>query len=289
MRGVAPIVQGVAMMLRIDAHQYFWRYTPDTHAGIDASMAAFKRDFLPRDLEPLLAAAGFDGSVAVAAQQNVTETDWLLTLADEYPFIRGVVGWVDLCAPDVAEELQRLATHPRLRGIRHVVLDGADAGALMRPDLRRGVSALAQFDLACDILVDPPQMAAATELAQTFPAQRFVLDDLGKPPIASGEIIPWARGIAAVSRNTNVYCKLSGLATAAGAHPSPDLDFTPYLDTAMQWFGPERSMIGSDWPRSTLAGSYGDAVGVVARYVERLSPRDQDAILGGTAQRVYRL
>lgn len=287
--GVAPIVQGVAMTLRIDAHQYFWRYTPKTHAGIDASMAALKRDFLPRDLEPLLAARGFDGSVAVAARQNATETDWLLALADEYPFIRGVVGWVDLCAPDVADELRRLAAHPRLRGIRHVGPGDADAGTLMRPDFRRGVSALAQFGLACDILVEPPQMAAATELAQTFPAQRFVLDDLGKPPIASGEIIPWARGIAAVSRNTNVYCKLSGWATAAGAHASPDLDFTPYLDTAMQWFGPERSMIGSDWPMCTLAGSYDDAVGVVARYMERLPAREQDAILGGTAERVYRL
>jgi L-fuconolactonase len=133
------------MSLRIDAHQHFWRYRPETHAWITDSMSQLKHDFLPRDLEPQLAAAGFDGCVAVQAQQNVGETEWLLQLADEHAFIRGVVGWVDLCAANVAEELRRLSAHPRLRGVRHLVQDEADDRFVLRSDFRRGMAALEQF------------------------------------------------------------------------------------------------------------------------------------------------
>jgi L-fuconolactonase len=277
------------MALRIDAHQHFWRYALATHPWIDDSMGALKRDFLPEDLAPLLRDAGLDGCIAVQAAQDVAETEWLLRLAGEHPFVRGVVGWVDLCAPDVAEQLGRLAANPALRGIRHLVQDEPDDGFMLRPGFMRGIAALARFDLAYDILIYPRQMPAAVELAQAFPQQRFVLDHLGKPRIRDGELDAWARGIAALSRNRNVSCKLSGMVTEADWQAwSPD-DFTPYLDVAMDWFGPERLMIGSDWPVCTLAGAYGDVIGIVSRYIERLPPEDREAITGGTAARVYGL
>jgi L-fuconolactonase len=277
------------MTARIDAHQHFWRYAAATHAWIDDSMAALKRDFLPADIEPHLPAAGLDGCVAVQAQQSVEETRWLLALSDEHPFVRGVVGWVDLCAPGVEDELRRLASHPKLKGIRHIVQDEPDDRFVLRAEFMRGIAALAAFDLAYDILVYPRQMPAAIELAAAFPQQRFVLDHLGKPPIGAGEIDAWARGIAALSRNRNVSCKLSGMVTEADwQHWSP-AGFTPYLDVAMDWFGPDRLMIGSDWPVCTLAASYSDVVDIVQHYIEHLSPEDQSAITGGTAERFYRL
>ena len=279
----------MSMTSRIDAHQHFWRYAPDTHPWIDSSMPALKRDFLPADLEPLLRAAGFDGCIAVQARQDVAETEWLLALADEHAFIRGVVGWVDLCAPDVDAQLALLAARPKLRGIRHIAQDEPDDRFLLRPDFMRGIAALAQFDLAYDILIYPRQLRAAAELAAAFPKQRFVLDHLGKPPIRGGEIDAWARGIAALSRNRNVYCKLSGLVTEADWREwSPD-DFAPYLDIAMQWFAPERLMFGSDWPVCTLAGSYPDVTAIVTRYLDRLAPEARDMILGETAIDFYHL
>ncbi len=277
------------MAPRIDAHQHFWLYAPDTHAWIDDSMQALRRDFLPEDLAPLLLAAGFDGCIAVQAQQNIAETEWLLRLAGEHDFIRGVVGWVDLCASDVEDQLRRLTEHPKLRGIRHIVQDEADDRFMLRPDFLRGIDALAQFDLAYDILVYPRQLPAAVELAAMFPEQRFVLDHLGKPPIRSGETHAWARGIAALSRNHNVYCKLSGLVTEADWQANIATDFTPYLDVAFDWFPPERLMIGSDWPVSTLAAPYAETLAIVEEYVAGLGDAVVAAIGGETAARVYRL
>jgi L-fuconolactonase len=275
--------------MSIDAHQHFWRYALDTHGWIDESMSALKRDFLPADLAPLLREARFDGCMAIQAEQSVAETEWLLQLAGEHDFIRGVVGWVDLCAPDVGDQLRRLSANGKLRGVRHIVQDEPDDRFMLRPDFMRGIAALAEFDLAYDILVYLRQMPAAVELARAFPHQRFVLDHLGKPRIRDGEPDGWARGIAALSRNRNVSAKLSGLVTEADWRAwSPD-DFAPYLDVAMDWFGPERLMIGSDWPVCTLAGSYADVVGVVQRYIARLAPEQRDEIIGGTAERVYGL
>ncbi|HUI25384.1 MAG TPA: amidohydrolase family protein, partial [Candidatus Kryptonia bacterium] len=201
--------------MRIDAHQHFWRYRSDTHAWITDSMARLKHDFLPSDLQPPLTNCGFDGSVAVQAQQNVAETEWLLQLADAHPFIRGVVGWVDLCALDVADCLRRLAQHPRFRGVRHIVQDEPDDRFMLRPDFQRGIAALAQFDLTYDILVYARQLPAAIELATAFPAQRFVLDHIGKPDIRARRIDDWRPDLARLAALPNVWCKLSGMVTEA--------------------------------------------------------------------------
>jgi L-fucono-1,5-lactonase len=274
---------------RIDAHQHFWSYSAESHGWIDDSMAALRRDFLPADLEPLLREGGFDGCVAVQAEQDVAETEWLLALADEHEYIRGVVGWVDLRSDGVQGQLAHLKQRPKFKGVRHVVQSEPDDRFMLRPDFMRGIAALAEFDLAYDILVYPRQLAAATELAAAFPDQRFVLDHIGKPPIRDGEIDAWARGIAALTRNRNVHCKLSGMVTEAAWSDWSADDFTPYIDVIFDWFGPERVMIGSDWPVCTLGGSYADVLGIALRRVAQLSLSDQDAVMGGNAVRFYRL
>ncbi len=275
--------------MKIDAHQHFWRYAPETHAWIDESMTAIQRDFLPADLEPLLRAEGFEGCIAVQARQSVEETEWLLSLADAHPFIRGVVGWVALCAADVADDLGRVAAHPKLRGVRHIVQDEPDDRFMLQPAFLRGIDALSRFGLTYDILIYARQLPAAVELVKAFPEQRFVLDHIGKPDVRAGALDPWARGIAALSRNRNVWCKLSGLVTETDWSRWSGDEFTPYLDVIFDWFGPDRLMIGSDWPVCLLAGAYGDVNSIVGSYVERRFPSYADAVAGGTAAAFYQL
>ena len=274
--------------MRIDAHQHFWRYSPDTHAWIDDSMAALRRDFLPHDLEPLLRAAGFDGCIAVQATQDVAETEWLLALADEHALIRGVVGWVDLCAPDVRAQIARIASHPRLSGVRHVVQDEPD-GFMLRDDFRRGIAALAEFDLAYDILIYARQLPEALRLVEAFPSQRFVIDHIAKPSIRTHEIDAWRRDITAIARRPNVYCKLSGMVTEADWRAWTAEDLAPYIDAALDAFGPDRLMIGSDWPVCTLAAPYATVMEVATARIAAHSPHALDVTLGATAANFYHL
>lgn len=275
--------------MRIDAHQHFWRYSLQTHGWIDDSMSVLKRDFLPDDLAPILAANGIDGCIAVQAEQSVSETEWLLSLAAEHPCIRGVVGWVDLRADDVRAQLRALSANPLLRGVRHIVQSEPDDRFMLRPDFMRGIAALAEFGLTYDILIFARQMPAAIDLVAAFPEQRFVLDHIGKPDIRGGEIDAWARGIAAIARNRNVWCKLSGIVTEANwASWTPD-DIEPYIRTVFDWFAPDRIMFGSDWPVCTLAAPYDTVAQIAHDAVAALPDRGQDAILGGNAVECYGL
>lgn len=276
------------MTPRIDAHQHFWRYSPQTHAWIDDSMAAIKHDFLPPDLKPLLDAAGFDACIAVQAEQSTAETEWLLGLADEHPFIRGVVGWVDLCALDVAEQLRRVAAHPRLCGIRHIVQD-EPVGFMLRPDFQRGIAALGEFGLTYDILIYERQLPEALELARRFPEQRFVIDHIAKPAIRQSSIDSWRDGIKAIAAEPNVYCKLSGMVTEADWRNWRPADFAPYMEVVLGAFGPQRMMIGSDWPVCLLAGEYRGVMSIVTDAIGPLRVQDRDAIMGGTAAEFYGL
>jgi L-fuconolactonase len=271
---------------RIDAHQHFWRYGPDTHGWIDDSMAPLRRDFLPGDLAPLLRDAGFDECLAVQAQTNVAETEWLLSLAAEHDFIRAVVGWVDLCRPQARDDLARLAADPKLAGIRHVV-QSEPAGFMTRDDFRRGIAALAEFDLVYDILIYARQLPEALEFVRAFPDQPFVIDHIAKPDIRGGGFKAWRRDMEAIAREPHVWCKLSGMVTEADWRAWSPAAFEPYLDVVLDAFGPQRCMIGSDWPVSTLAGDYRAVTGIVTAYVERLPPPDRRAILGRTASLVY--
>ena len=275
--------------MRIDAHQHFWHYSPQEYGWIGPDMAVLKQDRLPEDLAPLLAASGIDGTVAVQARQSLAETQWLLDLADQHSWIKGVVGWVDLRCPDLPAQLERFSAHPRFRGVRHVVQDEPDDRFMLGDDFQRGIGQLAEFGLTYDLLIFPRHLPAACELVGHFPDQPFVLDHIAKPLIRDRVLEPWATGLRRLAAFPNVWCKVSGLVTEADWHSWQLADFHPYLDVVLEAFGPERIMFGSDWPVCTLAGSYGQVSGIVAGYIGQLSTSEQAAVLGRTAQHFYRL
>jgi L-fuconolactonase len=252
-------------------------------------MAALRRDFLPHDLKPELERNNFQASVAVQARQTLEETHWLLDLAECSPWILGVVGWIDLRSPDVRLQLKAFARNPKLVGVRHIVQSEPDDRFLLQPDFLRGVSVLEEFDLTYDILIYTKHLPVAAEFVQRFPHQRFVLDHLAKPPIRNGKIDPWAQGISRLAAFPNVFCKLSGLVTEADwQHWKPE-QIIPFLDVAFESFGPDRLMIGSDWPVCLVAASYGKTVAIVKNYLVQKYPECQDRVLGGNAQRFWRL
>jgi L-fuconolactonase len=275
--------------MHIDAHQHFWIYNPAEYDWIDDSMAALRRDFLPQHLKPELEANDFQGSIAVQARQTMEETRWLLGLAERSPSILGVVGWADLRSPDIRSQLKVMAQNPKLVGIRHIVQSEPDDRFLLQPDFLRGVSVLEEFDLAYDILIYTKHLPTAAEFVQRFPRQRFVLDHLAKPPIKSGSIDAWANGIRKLADCPNLCCKLSGLATEADWKLWEPEQILPFLDVAFESFGPNRLMIGSDWPVCLVAASYRQTVEVVKIYVLGQKPEHREAVLGGTADRFWRL
>lgn len=275
--------------MRIDAHQHFWKYSAAEYGWIDDRMAVLQRDFLPQDLQPLLAENGFDGSIAVQARQSLEETLWLLELAEQNDFIRGVVGWVDLCSPDVADALAKLAGHRKLVGVRHVVQGEPDDEFMLGPEFRRGIAMLRDFALAYDLLLFPKHLNVAVKLVGEFPEQRFILDHIAKPLIADGVLEPWARDIQALASCENVWCKLSGMVTEARWQQWQPADFRPYLDVVFEAFGPARLMIGSDWPVCTVSAAYGDTMALVKDFIATLEPAVREGILGGNCAQAYGL
>jgi L-fuconolactonase len=276
-------------MLCIDAHQHFWIYNDREFAWLDDSMAALRRNFLPADLQPELKANGFLASVVVQTCQTLEETRWLLGLAEQNSSILGVVGWADLSSPEIALQLKDLAANPKLVGLRHIVQVEPDDRFLLRPDFLRGIAALEQFDLAYDILIYARHLPVAIEFVKQFPRQRFVLDHMAKPPIKVKEIDLWADGIRRLSAFPNVYCKMSGLVTEADWQRWTRDEIAPYLDVVFDSFGPDRLMIGSDWPVCLVAASYAQATGLVKDYILKRAPDRASDVLGGNAQRFWRL
>ena len=273
--------------MQIDSHQHFWRYSPVEHTWMSDEMTALNRDFLPKDLEPLLTGAGFQGSVAVQARQSLEETRWLLELADQNEFIHAVVGWVDLRSEDLPHQLETFARHPKLAGVRHVVQDEPEDEFMLGREFRRGISQLRDFNLTYDLLLFPKHLPAAVKLVEKFPEQLFVLDHIAKPNIAERLLSPWREEIQALADFPNVYCKLSGMITEAKWKQWQPEDFYPYLDVVFEAFGADRLMIGSDWPVCTLAGSYGSTTQIVIDYLRQFPAEAQAGVLGGNCARFY--
>jgi L-fuconolactonase len=230
---------------------------------------------------------GFQACVAVQVRQSREETRWLLELAQAHPFIRGVIGWVDLQSPQAGAELQEFARHPKLVGVRHIVQDEPDDRFLLRPEFGRGVSLLGPLGLSYDILIYPRHLPVATEFARRLPGIRFVLDHAAKPEIRRGEIRTWARDLRELAALSNVVCKLSGLVTEADWENWTAKDLEPYLEVAFEAFGPQRLLIGSDWPVCTLAGDYARTLGVVTDFLARRPKAEEDAVLGLNAERFW--
>ncbi len=273
----------------IDAHHHLWQYNPDEYGWMSGEMDLIRRDFLPEDLQRELSAAGVDGVVTVQARQRIEETEWLLELAGGHEFMRGVVGWVPLVAPDVPAVLERFAQNDKLKAVRHVLHDEPDDDYMLREDFNRGIDALLPFRLAYDILIFERHLPQTIRFVDRHPNQTFVVDHIAKPRIRDGVISPWRENLAELARRENVYCKISGVVTEADWNRWTEEQIRPYLDTVLEVFGPSRLMFGSDWPVCLLACDYARWLAIVRRAIEKLTAGEQDRILGGTAIEAYRL
>lgn len=277
------------MAPKIDAHQHFWQYKAEEYTWIDDSMPELRRDFLPEDLQPLLKQQQFEGSVVVQARQNIIETEWLLHLADRYDFIKGVVGWVNLCSDDLDLQLEKYSATKKFSGVRHVVQDEPDENFMLRKDFQQGIGKLAKYGLAFDILIYPGQLPRAIQLVRNFPGQVFVLDHMAKPQIRKQVVQPWKQHMEELAKFQNVACKISGMVTETDFYGWKANDFKPYMDAVVNAFGIRRILIGSDWPVCTLAGKYGEVIGMAVDYIGQFSQHEREMILGTNAVRVYSL
>jgi L-fucono-1,5-lactonase len=273
--------------MNLDSHVHFWRYNPAEYAWIDQTMTALQRDFMPDDVLGVMQSAGMDACVAVQVRQTVDETRWMLELTDRSPFIAGVVGWFDLRSADLDAQIESLA-HPKLVGVRHIVQAEADDFLFDEP-FRRGVARLARHGLAYDILVYARQLSAAVSFAGSLTEVRLVLDHLGKPDIRNGGFDSWRRDLDRLARLPNVWAKLSGLVTEADWTGWTLEDLRRYINAAIDAFGPDRLMIGSDWPVCTVAAEYQQVIEIVRGAIDERPRSEQDSILGGTARRFWNL
>ncbi|MET9034432.1 amidohydrolase family protein [Streptomyces mirabilis] len=279
--------------MRVDAHHHVWDLSVRDQDWITGpELRPLRRDFGVADLAPQARAAGVDRTVLVQTVTVPEETPEFLALAEQGELIAGVVGWTDLTRPDVADELARLRGLPggrHLKGIRHQVQGEPDPEWLLRPDVRDGLAAVAEAGLVYDLVVLPHQLPACVRAAAGHPGLTFVLDHLGKPPIATGALRPWATAVRALAALPNTVCKLSGMVTEAD-HAKWTVDgLRPYADTVLDAFGPGRLMFGSDWPVCTLAAPYGQVVDVAEELTAGLGAEERAEVFGGTATRVYRL
>ena len=274
--------------MRIDSHQHFWKYDALRDSWIDDSMKVIRRDFFPEDLMPILEEYNIDGCVAVQADQSEKETTFLLDFAEHNDGIKGVVGWVDLCADTVEDRLIHFSKNPYFKGVRHI-LQSEKEDFVLRKDFQNGISKLAPLGLTYDLLVFPNQLRNTIALVDRFPNQKFVLDHLAKPLIKAGELEEWKNAIIALAQRSNVYCKLSGMVTEADWKSWKKEDFKPYLDTVFSAFGTERLLYGSDWPVCLLAGQYGEVLGLVENYIQELSQKEKESIMGLNACDFYNL
>lgn len=274
-------------MLRIDAHQHFWKFDPVRDGWIDETMKVIQRDFLPADLEPVLRANGMDGCVVVQADQSRQETLFHLSL--EHAFIKGIVGWVDLQAEDIREQLAHYSQFKKIKGFRHVLQGEKQRDYMLRPAFKRGIAMLRNFGFTYDILVFPDQLKYTKEFIEEFPEQPFVIDHLAKPYIREGKLNEWTRDMQAIARYENVLCKVSGMVTEADWKSWKYEDFKPYLDVVVEAFGTKRLLYGSDWPVCLVAASYEKVIGIVTEYFSTFSEAEQHAFFGGNATRFYTL
>ena len=272
----------------IDGHQHFWKYDPVRDSWIDDSMQVIRRNFLPEDVLPHYQTNNIDGCIAVQADQSLEETDFLLGLAKTYSFIKGVVGWVDLCDNAVEESLAHYSSFNAFKGVRHI-LQAEHQDFMLSASFLNGIGKLEKYGLTYDILVFPNQLQAAKKLVKKFPNQCFVLDHLGKPYIKEGRILNWKKDLQELAQLPNVSCKVSGLVTEANWEKwSPDV-FEPYLDVVFEAFGCDRLLFGSDWPVSNLAANFNEVLSIVKNYTATLTENERSKIMANNAIKFYKL
>jgi len=274
---------------RIDCHQHFWNYDPDKHSWMNQEMGILKTDFLPADLFPHLQNCELEGCVAVQASQTDAENTFLLGLAAHHDFIKGVVGWVDLRAPDLEERLDYYQKFPKIKGFRHVIHDEPALDFMLETAFMTGVSKLKKYDYTYDILIFEKHLPNALKFVKTFSEQPFVIDHIAKPLIKEQITEDWAKNIKKMAAYENVFCKISGMVTEAHWTNWAKKDFVKYLDTIIETFGSERIMYGSDWPVCQLAATYEEQFDIVKDYFSSFSQTEQSRFFGANATHFYRL
>ncbi len=280
------------MTKRIDAHQHFWDLsrTEFDYSWTDTDTnRPINQSFLPESLKPHLDQAKIDACVFVQTQHDVAENRWALGLAEKNDWIAGVVGWVDLARDDCEAQLAEFKDHPKFVGIRHITQDEPDDDFAVRPDIIRGLQILEKHGVPFDLLFHVRHLRHANTLAKALPNLPMVIDHLAKPEIRNKKIDDWKTDLINASKHKNVYCKLSGMITEADWKQWTVSDLKPYVDSAIEHFGPERCMYGSDWPVCELAGTYAQVHDTLVELTSDLSPTEQAAIWGGTAIQFYRL
>ncbi|QDT65483.1 amidohydrolase family protein [Calycomorphotria hydatis] len=275
----------------IDSHHHLWqRREPFDYSWLESpELKPINRDFLPDDLKPLIQQVDVDCTIVVQTQHDVRENDWALGLADKHEFIAGVVGWVDLASEECEDQLLKFCEHPKAVGIRHVTQDEPNDDYIVQPDILRGLKTLQKHGVPFDLLFYVKHLNHAQTLAAELPDLPMVIDHLSKPVIKEQRFDTWLDDFRAASRFPNIYCKLSGMITEADWQNWSPKDLKPYVGYALDFFGPERCMFGSDWPVCLLAGSYVDVKGALEELTGDLSVTEKEAIFGKTAANFYRL
>lgn len=274
--------------MKIDAHQHFWQFDPVRDAWITDDMSVIQRDFLPEDLYPILEENDVDACVAVQADQSEKETEFLLGLAQSHPWIKGVVGWVDLLSPELENRLDFYKQNPAFKGVRHI-LQAEASGFMTQKAFVNGVSQLMTHDLTYDILTTESQLPEVVDFVKALPEMSLVIDHLSKPNIKEASFDQWKKNMERISQYEHVCVKLSGMVTEADWQNWDDSTLKPYVDACLEMFGPSRLMFGSDWPVCLLAGSYQQVYDSLKTCINELTPSEQQQILGGTATSFYKL
>ena len=273
----------------VDSHQHFWQVGRFDYPWMSPEVEVLCQDYIPPRLEPILDRSGVEKTVLVQASNSLAETRWLLNLASQYPFIAGVVGWVDLTAEDCTEQLDQFAGHPRFKGVRHLVESEPADDWLTQAAVLRNLQRLAVRGVAFDLLVHTRHLKYAKIVAESFPELRLVVDHLGKPPIARSEIDEWARRLKPLAEHKNVWCKISGLVTEADWTNWSAEDLQPYVDKALEYFGPQRMMFGSDWPVCLLAAPYERVLATADSVLSSLNEEEKRGVFATNAMTFYRI
>ncbi|WP_373523337.1 amidohydrolase [Aquiflexum sp.] len=274
--------------MQLDSHQHFWKFDPIRDAWIDSSMKSIQRDFLPEDLKPELDKSGIVGCIAVQADQSEEETKFLLGIANENLWVKKVVGWVDLQSENLESRLEVYQNEKKLAGFR-VILQALPPEAMEEKRFLKGIELLEKYGFTYDILIYPKHLEKAYHFAKKFPNQPFVIDHLAKPDIKNGEYEFWSKGMKAMAKLPNVWCKVSGMVTEANWYHWKKEQFVPYLDFINENFGTKRLMYGSDWPVCLLAATYQEVYEITFDYFHNFSPDEKAAIYGENAARFYKV
>jgi L-fuconolactonase len=273
----------------IDSHQHFWKYNPSRHNWINDNMSVIRKDFMPSDLKTIYVENNIDGCIAIQVDQTINETNFLLNLAKENTFIKGVVGWIELRAPNINEVLNHYSNFEQIKGFRHLVQGENDNKFLLRSEFLRGISYLEKYNYVYDILIFPNQLEMALEFVKKFPNNKFVIDHIAKPNIKDNLYREWAKLMSKISNYENVFCKMSGMITEADYKLWTPDQITPYMDLVLKSFGSKRILFGSDWPVCLVAGSYKKVKELVVNFIEKLSENEKANVMGKNAINLYNI